>query len=280
MRAVNLIPADERSGAGGAAGRSGGAAYVLIAVLGLLVVMAAAYATAGKTIKSRTNELASVRSQADSAEATATQLVAYTQFADMRTKRVQTVRSIADSRFDWSQTLHEIARVIPSNVWLTSLSGTVTAGAKSAGGGGSSTGALRSDLPLPAVEIVGCTTTQNNVARMMARMRLIDGVQRVSLGSATKGNDDVPSSGSSGSGDAASGGGNSGDCRGASSKFPQFEMVVFFTAPATPSAAATTTPPTGATIPAASTTTTSTPAPATTTPAPAATATTTTGSTP
>lgn len=272
MRAVNLIPTEERSGAGGAAGRSGGAAYVLLAVLGLLVVMAAGYAMAGKTVKSRTNELTSVRSQADAAEATATGLAAYTQFADMRTKRVQTVRSIADSRFDWSRSMHEIARVIPSNVWLTSLSGTVTSGSKSAGGGGSSTGALRGALALPAVEIVGCTTSQNNVARMMARMRLIEGVERVSLGSAEK-----SSSGSSTGSDGASTG-TSGDCRGSSSEFPKFEMVVFFTAPATPSAAATTASPPGATT--AASTTTSTPAATTTTPAPAANPTTTTGSTP
>ena len=38
MRAVNLIPAEQRRGAGGLAGRTGGVVYV---VLGMLVVLVA-----------------------------------------------------------------------------------------------------------------------------------------------------------------------------------------------------------------------------------------------
>ena len=39
MRAVNLIPADERRGAGGIAGRSGGVVYVLVGGLAVLVAL-------------------------------------------------------------------------------------------------------------------------------------------------------------------------------------------------------------------------------------------------
>ncbi|MDX6726446.1 MAG: hypothetical protein QOK49_1251, partial [Baekduia sp.] len=50
MRAVNLIPTDQQRGAGGAAGRSGGGAYILLGALALIVAMAGAYVLAGKKV--------------------------------------------------------------------------------------------------------------------------------------------------------------------------------------------------------------------------------------
>ena len=48
MRAVNLIPTDQQRGAGGAAGKSGGGAYIFLGALALLVVLAAGYVTSNK----------------------------------------------------------------------------------------------------------------------------------------------------------------------------------------------------------------------------------------
>jgi hypothetical protein len=78
---------------------------------------------------------------------------------------------------------------------------------------------MRAALPLPAVEIAGCTTTQKNVARMVASMRLIDGVERVSLSSSEK---------PSGVGAAAAQGGDSCSV----GNRPKFSMTVFFHAQA------------------------------------------------
>ena len=122
------------------------------------------------------------------------------------------------------------AASFPADAWLTSLTGTVAPGVSLEGASGQ-TGALRSALGVPAVEIVGCTTSQSKVARMMSRMRLIDGVTRVALNASEKN-------------EGASGGGS--DCRGTSSKFPQFSIVIYFargrpTAPA-PGTSSSTTP--------------------------------------
>ena len=43
MRAFNLIPADERGGAGISAGKSGGSAFVVLGLLGVLAIFALLY---------------------------------------------------------------------------------------------------------------------------------------------------------------------------------------------------------------------------------------------
>ncbi len=234
MRAVNLIPAEERRGAGGVAGRSGGAAYVLLGALTLLVLMMGAYLMTSRGLDDKRAELVRSKQQADAAEAKASQLSAYTQFAQLRAKRVETVRSLTASRFDWAFALREVSRVVPDDAWLTSLTGTVAPGVN-VEGGGTQTGSLRSGVQAPAIEISGCTTSQSAVATMMARMRLIDGVQRVGLASSEK------SDSATGGGGAAAGGGGGGDCRNGSDRFPKFDLIVFFkpvAAAAAPQAAA------------------------------------------
>ncbi|MDX6702489.1 MAG: hypothetical protein QOF26_2715 [Baekduia sp.] len=263
MRAVNLIPTDQQRGAGGAAGRSGGGAYILLGALALIVAMAGAYVLAGKKVDDKRAEVARVTQQAAAAEAKAQSLTSFTKFSALRVKRVDTVTQLAASRFDWSQALREVARVLPTNAWLTTMNGTTS---PSVAGGGSG---LRGALQVPAIEITGCTTSQASVAKMMARMRLIDGVQQVSLSSSDKGADTSASSGG------GSAGGSAGDCRNGHSHFPMFSIVVFYnatsgvpasttqTAAATTSAASSTTP--SSTTPAPTTASSTTPAPTSTT---------------
>jgi Tfp pilus assembly protein PilN len=250
MRAVNLIPAGDRRGAGGAAGRSNGGVYVLLGALALIVIMAAAYTLSGKSVTDKKAELARVSAETTAAQAKATGLGDFTKFAALRTKRVDTVKQLANSRFDWSHALHEVARVIPTNAWLTSLTATTSPGV---GVGGGSSGSLRAALAVPALEIGGCTTSQSSVARLMARLRLIDGVQQVSLQDSTKN-----ATSSTGGGEPT--GGGSGDCTGGSSHFPKFNVVVFYNQPAaTPAATGGTT--TAAAVTASGTTPASTTAP-------------------
>ncbi|HWI75018.1 MAG TPA: PilN domain-containing protein [Baekduia sp.] len=219
MRAVNLIPSDQQRGAGGAAGKSGGGAYILLGVLGLLVVLAAGFVVSGKSVTDKKAQLADITQQAAAAEAKAQSLTSYTKFASIRQKRVDTVSQLAASRFDWAHALREVARVLPENAWLTTLTAT-TSTSVNVGTGGS---ALRGALNVPAIQVQGCTTSQASVAKLIARLRLIDGVQRVTLEDSTKGQE---AQGGSSSSNATSG--STGDCRGGHSKFPIFNVDVFF----------------------------------------------------
>jgi Tfp pilus assembly protein PilN len=224
MRAVNLIPADERRGRGGSGGGSGLGSYVILGVLAIIVAASAAFTITNRTIADRQHELADVQARAQASMDAATALESYTKFSTLRQQRSETVKSLAASRFDWSHALHEIARTIPSDAWLTSMRGTVSPSSSVDGG---TADPLRSALPSPAIELVGCTTTQDNVAAVISSLRRVDGVQRVSLSSSAKSD---AQGGSGASSDAGSGG---DDCRHGSSHYPQFSMTLFFEAPAT-----------------------------------------------
>ncbi|HEX5923919.1 MAG TPA: PilN domain-containing protein, partial [Baekduia sp.] len=214
MRAVNLIPSDQQRGAGGAAGKSGGGAYILLGALALIVALAASYVVSGKSVTDKKAQLADVTQQAAAAEAKASSLTSYTRFASISAKRVETVSQLAASRFDWAHALREVSRVLPENAWLTSLTATSSPTVNVGG----TTGALRSSLAVPAIQLQGCTTSQASVAKLIARLRLVDGVQRVSLEDSTKGQE----SANSGTTVGDAGTGATGDCRGGHAKFPVF----------------------------------------------------------
>ena len=240
MKAVNLIPVEDRRGLRGGGSGSGVASYIVLGVLAAVVVMSAAYTLTNRSLGDRRAQLESVQSQVENAQAQVQRYSSYTGFTALRQKRTETVRSLAASRFDWSHALHEVARTIPSNAWLTSLKGTVTPGVSIDGG---STDPLRASLQNPALEVVGCTTSQADVSKVISSLRRVDGVERVSLSSSQK-LEQAAAGGSSGSG--GSGGASDGDCRNGNAHYPQFSMTLFFATPTSPSgaqtASATTTP--------------------------------------
>src|SRR5207245_5299765 len=125
MRAVNLIPAEQRGGGASSAGRSEGGAYAVLGLLGGLAVLALLYGIAHHQISSRRAQAASLMAQVQQAQARAAQLAPYTSFMALREQRVQAVSQLVDSRFDWAHAFHELGRVLPRDVSLTTLDGTV-----------------------------------------------------------------------------------------------------------------------------------------------------------
>lgn len=248
MKAVNLIPSDAPGGRTDAAGRSGGAVYLLLGVLAVLLVGVTAYVLAGNRVTEQRNKLAVLQTQASAAQQQAERLHPYVEFATIAQARVQTVRQLGAARFDWHRAFTDLSKVLPDNVWLTSVLGTVASGV-SVGGGGGGTNGLRSSLPDPAIELTGCTTSHEGVVRLVSHLRLLRGVERVSLADSVKADAISGGGGDSGGG----GGGSSDDCRHGHGDFPQFNIVIFFAPlPAAPSpapapAAATTAPAAAAT---------------------------------
>ena len=259
MRAVNLIPSE--AGGGGRGGESIGPS-ALFAVLGLLLVGVLGYVLTNNQLVDRRAQLSTLQTQAHAVQAQADAARPYREFAALAQARVETVRQLGAARFDWHRAFANLAQVIPGDVWLTSLLGTVAPGVSVDGAGSGDTGSLRSALPNPAIELTGCTTGNDEVARLISRLRLMTGVVRVALSSATK--DDTSSGG---------GGGGGGDCRYGHAGFPQFGIVVFFAplpavpAPTAPDASGATSALSAA--PAAAASPSPTPA-ASTTPAPSA----------
>lgn len=235
MKAVNLIPSDERRGAGSPA-KSGIAVYALLAVLGVVVLVLASLTATNRSISDKQSKLAQVERDAGSAEARAGDLKAFTAFAAMREKRQETVAAIAAGRIDWSRSLHELARTLPSDTWVSSIRATTTPSVALSGG---TADPMRQKLAQPAVELNGCTATQATVARVIAAMRRMSGVQRVSLSSSKKA---AKGAAGSASGDAAA------SSRGCGTR-TQFSLTVFYAPQAAPAAAAPATTNASATTP-------------------------------
>lgn len=242
MKAVNLLPPDRRGprrldfGPGRRVSdvpRPIGA-YAVLAVLGLAVLMAGAWALTGRQLNDRRAQLATTEQAAQAAEAKVASLAPYTRFAALSASRTETIRGLVNGRFDWSAGLREIARVIPTDVDLTSLTATSSPGSAVQGGASDE---LRAALPVPAFSLAGCARSQSRVAQLLARLRAIDGVQRVSLSSSQK---------------ADSASANESDCR-STDQMPEFTLTVFFHAPSgiVPAAAATAA---GNTVPASTST--------------------------
>jgi len=183
VRSINLIPAEQRRGAGGLAGRAGGASYVVVGALAVFVLMGVFYAIAIGQASSRKSELARVTAQTATTQAQAAVLDPYVQFAAIRQQRQQAITSLAASRFDWSDAMDQIARSLPTDVTLSSVAGT--------GGAGGATPAAAPGLPAPAasgpaVVLTGCATSHSEVATVLVDLNKVGGVSMVSLTSSAK----------------------------------------------------------------------------------------------
>lgn len=218
MRAVNLFPSDStRSGRPATA--EGRAVYLVLGLLALAVGLVTVYVLTGNTISSRQAQLTSLQSQLAQEQAQAERLGNYSQFAQLAQTRAQTVREIAATRFDWHGAMADLSKVVPANTSLQSLNGTVVPQASAGSSGGtsaSSASGLRGDLAGPAFELSGCTDTQDDVARLMSRLRVINGVTRVSLGSSQE------------NGTAQGAGGSGSSTAGCKPNAPTFDIIVFF----------------------------------------------------
>ena len=216
MRPVNLIPLDQRRGED-APVRTGPLAYIFIGFL--VVVLGAVIATVmlGNSVESKRSEASSLEAQAAESQARVQALSPYVSFQQLRDARVQTVGSLARSRFDWERVIREVTKLIPKGVWLQNMTGTVKPDVAVENSAGVS---LRAAIPGPALELKGCARSQTDIARLIAAVNDVDGVTRVG---ATNGTKAQASSGDSGD---AEGAGNSTDSCPASS--PAFQLVAAF----------------------------------------------------
>ena len=200
MRAVNLIPREERGASVPPRARavpstwcSGGwprpcsppCSYVL-AVNG---------------VTDRRDRLVRVGQQATAAQTEAARLAPFAPFAQLEAQRVATVQQLAASRFRWHQVMGDLARVLPSDVALTAFTGSLSgssgasgtastpataptpapaaaAAAKSPG----SPGATASAAVAPTLSLSGCAPSQDRLATLIPRLRLVSGVTDVTLG--------------------------------------------------------------------------------------------------
>ena len=180
MRAVNLLPRQqveqkrERPNTVVLLAAIGGAAVVLALVAGTLV--------ANRSVSREQQALSSAR--AVLAVTPAHQLSAETQafrqqVLTQREQRSLALASALGKRVAWDRVLRRFALVLPGDVWLTSLTGTVPLD-PTATPTATTTG---SSLPAPATELTiqGSTYSQASVARLLERLSIVPDLKNVQL---------------------------------------------------------------------------------------------------
>ena len=209
MRPVNLIPPEERRGER-APLRAGPLSYVVVGALVLAFAGVYALVGTGNSITEKEGQVAALEQDLASSTARAEALRSFTDFASLEQARNETVSRLASSRFDWERVLRELTLVLPEEVTLGTITGAV-------GGEESSVGA-------PSLNLTGCATSQQTVARLVAALRDIDGVTRVGLT-----NSETPSEEGTAGAVAPSAGDAGGDDAGCGlSKTTTFDVTIAF----------------------------------------------------
>jgi Tfp pilus assembly protein PilN len=239
MRAVNLIPAEQRDRHSGLANRSNGAAYVVVAMLAVLALLAFLYGSARHEVSAKETDAAKIEAQARSIQQQATSLAPYKSFVALRESRESAIATLVNSRFDWAHVVLQLGQVLPPHTSITSFQGTVGSAAPAGGSSASSaasSGAVSSATPAgstPSLALAGCASSQSAVALTMARLRLIDGVGNVELHNAVRSS---AAGGAAAAGGGAAAGGATGGCPSGYSSFSV--TVTFEPLPAPPTSAA------------------------------------------
>lgn len=165
MRAVNLLPKDDRRQRGAEARRNnpvliGGVAGAVL----VTAILCAWFLTASAGVADNQK-----RRDAAAAELSATPVPAPTSaqssaLQQQKVARVTALSSALGGRLAWDRVLREFALVLPDDVWLTSMS------AQAPTGGGTS-----------GFTINGRTYSQDGVARLLARLALVPHLTNVTL---------------------------------------------------------------------------------------------------
>ena len=185
MKPVNLVPQDQRRRV--ASEGDGKSAPIALGVLALLLALVVVYVMASNSVTENKSDAAAASAEADQLEARAGQQASYTDFAQIAVTRTQSVTDVAGKRFDWERFMRELGRVMPDGSWLQSADASVTGDPTS---GGSSTPPADPSAAVevaPAANLVGCTPDQDDVARMMVRLRQLYRVDDVLLNESSLG---------------------------------------------------------------------------------------------
>jgi Tfp pilus assembly protein PilN len=192
VRAVNLLPGGEEQG------RKVPPLPVLAGCVGAVLVSALLAvmflsASAGVAKKQRALEQIQAEYAAMPAPAPASPVVA--ELPQQRQTRVTALATVLGQRVAWDRLLREVSQVVPSDVWLVTL--TALAPSLSPASATPAAGAE----PEKSFSLIGCTYSQDSVARFLARLSIVPDLMNMTLGRSE-------SSGDSSGG----GGGGAGQC--------------------------------------------------------------------
>jgi Tfp pilus assembly protein PilN len=185
MRAVNLLPRQHLEQK-----RERPNAVVLVAALGgaaVLLVLVAGFLVANRSVDRQQQALSTARAELavtpEHHVSAKTNAFRQTVLTD-RQQRSLALASALGKRVAWDRVLRHFALVLPNDVWLTSLTGTVPLDPSS------TVATTPSALPAAATELTfqGYTYSQESVARLLERLEVLPDLKNVQLSSSSTAN--------------------------------------------------------------------------------------------
>jgi Tfp pilus assembly protein PilN len=182
MRAVNLLPREESG-----EGRSGPALPVVVACVGLVLIaalLAVLYMSGSGKVGQQRKALAQATAVYDAIPAPAPPPAIDKQLPQERQARVAALATVLGQRVVWDRLLREVSQVVPSDVWLVTL----TAQSPTYLTGGAAAAVTTTAGVLPSGFIVeGCTYSQDSVARFLSRLQLVPDLSDMTLANSESG---------------------------------------------------------------------------------------------
>jgi Tfp pilus assembly protein PilN len=171
MRAVNLLPGDANEG------RKLPALPVLVGCGGTILItlfLAVTFLSATSTVGTRKQALADAQAQLASIPQPAAPPAIVAQLPQQKADRVSALAAVLGQRIAFDRILREVSQVVPSDVWLQTL----TVGVPKSAAPGLAAG--------DSFTLVGYTYSQEGVARFLARLEVVPDLADVSLATSAK----------------------------------------------------------------------------------------------
>ena len=181
MKRINLLPPEQRA----KASRERGLLWAILILVAIVVALGLVYVWQNGQVNDKQAELDGLTAETAAVQQQAAALAPYAAIQGTRTSMTQTAKGIYDSRVPWSTILQEVSLVIPENVRLQSLSGTVPA--TMLPGPAMPPAADTATAVTPDITFTGTTYTHKDVAEFMTRLGLIPQLSNIQLASSTGG---------------------------------------------------------------------------------------------
>ncbi len=176
MKAVNLLPKNQ----GIAGGLTGNRPRLLIAAGALAIAAMGFWAySATQSADSVAAQLAHAQSQKLALDQQVAALSVYSQRQQATAAQAAVVDQLASARVDWERMIRDVITVLPSGVWVNTISGSLPTTATTSG---ANSAAASGTLPQPdtnapqGLHIVGDAFTQGEVADTLSRLATVPGL--------------------------------------------------------------------------------------------------------
>lgn len=176
MRAVNLLPVSRRTQQGG---NRPGSAYVVLGCLAMLLVAVVVYVLTANGLTDKQDALAKVEAETQAAQQRAAALGSFGDFATIKRTRESSITQLAAARLDWERLVRELSRVLPDDVYISSLDAAAAAAPDGTATGTATPGG-------PSLKLTGCAPSNPDVAVLMVRLRKLHRANEVTLASTAR----------------------------------------------------------------------------------------------